>query len=349
MATPSRARAGCEVVAGLRRQLAGRKVVLIDDVLDSGQSLEAARRLVLDAGATAALTCRLRPQALAASQGGRSRGGGLGGAGPVPGGAYGWTVAGRMRGCPDVLGAGLSQSLKFLQGWAKAVSGRASPPYLSWASQPRGSRRVRNRRPTDPRPRMEAMMKTMLAALASASSLATSLAAVAGLAEAQARVGARGRIVSQPHFRGGGGGFRGGYSPGWGYRGGYRGYSGGAWAGATLGFALGAGLAYRLVLRPARRLLRLSRLWLLRRLCRPARRAMPAIPGPTTMGPARRRRPPPAPASAASLRLLVVGPGPVQVQLDSLPALRRLSLGQARRRIPPLRARSFKRELSTVS
>lgn len=87
-------------------------------------------------------------------------------------------------------------------------------------------------------------MKTMLAALASASLLATSLAAVAGPAEAQARVGARGAVVSQPHFRGGGGGFRGGYSPGWGYRGGYRGYSGGAWAGATLGFALGANLAY---------------------------------------------------------------------------------------------------------
>lgn len=91
-----------QVVAGLQRQLAGRKVVLIDDVLDSGQSLEAARRLVLDAGATAALTCVFArkpwphprvvdPEVVAWEAPGRFLAG------------YGMDVAGRMRGCPDVL------------------------------------------------------------------------------------------------------------------------------------------------------------------------------------------------------------------------------------------------------
>jgi len=91
-----------QVVAGLQRPLAGRKVVLIDDVLDSGQSLEAARRLVLDAGATEALTCVFArkpwphprvvdPEVVAWEAPGRFLAG------------YGMDVAGRMRGVPDIL------------------------------------------------------------------------------------------------------------------------------------------------------------------------------------------------------------------------------------------------------
>lgn len=44
------------VLAGLQRPVRGRQVLLIDDVLDSGLSLEAARRLVLAAGAVEVLT-----------------------------------------------------------------------------------------------------------------------------------------------------------------------------------------------------------------------------------------------------------------------------------------------------
>lgn len=44
------------VLAGLRRPVTGRQVLVLDDVLESGLSLEAARRLVLAAGASEALT-----------------------------------------------------------------------------------------------------------------------------------------------------------------------------------------------------------------------------------------------------------------------------------------------------
>ena len=91
-----------QVVAGLQRPVEGRQVVLLDDVLDSGQSLEAARQLVLDAGATSAITCVfarkpwphprvIDPEVVAWEAPGRFL---LG---------YGMDVAGRGRGCPDVL------------------------------------------------------------------------------------------------------------------------------------------------------------------------------------------------------------------------------------------------------
>ena len=44
------------VLAGLQRPVHGRQVLLLDDVLESGQSLEAARRMVLAAGAREVLT-----------------------------------------------------------------------------------------------------------------------------------------------------------------------------------------------------------------------------------------------------------------------------------------------------
>lgn len=45
-----------EVLAGLQRPVAGRRVLLIDDVLDTGKSLTHARRIVLEAGAVAVQT-----------------------------------------------------------------------------------------------------------------------------------------------------------------------------------------------------------------------------------------------------------------------------------------------------
>jgi hypoxanthine phosphoribosyltransferase len=91
-----------QVVAGLQRPVQGKQVVLVDDVLDSGQSLEAARQLVLDAGAASAITCVfarkpwphprvIDPEVVAWEAPGRFL---LG---------YGMDVAGRGRGCPDVL------------------------------------------------------------------------------------------------------------------------------------------------------------------------------------------------------------------------------------------------------
>lgn len=44
------------VLTGLRRPVTGRQVLILDDVLESGLSLEAARRLVLAAGASEVLT-----------------------------------------------------------------------------------------------------------------------------------------------------------------------------------------------------------------------------------------------------------------------------------------------------
>ena len=44
------------VLAGLRRPVSGRQVLIVDDVLESGLSLEAARRLVQAAGASEVLT-----------------------------------------------------------------------------------------------------------------------------------------------------------------------------------------------------------------------------------------------------------------------------------------------------
>ena len=47
----------CEVRADLQRPLAGRRALIIDDVIDSGLSLSEAARLVKDAGASEVLTC----------------------------------------------------------------------------------------------------------------------------------------------------------------------------------------------------------------------------------------------------------------------------------------------------
>ncbi|MHB8287122.1 MAG: phosphoribosyltransferase [Caulobacteraceae bacterium] len=44
------------VLAGLQRPIAGRRVLLLDDVLDTGKSLTHARRIVLEAGASQAIT-----------------------------------------------------------------------------------------------------------------------------------------------------------------------------------------------------------------------------------------------------------------------------------------------------
>lgn len=55
------------VLAGLQRPVSRRQVLILDDVLDSGLSLETARRLVLAAGAREALTAvfALKPAPLA--------------------------------------------------------------------------------------------------------------------------------------------------------------------------------------------------------------------------------------------------------------------------------------------
>jgi hypoxanthine phosphoribosyltransferase len=47
----------CEVRADLQRPLAGRKALVVDDVIDTGLSLGEASRLVRDAGAAEVLTC----------------------------------------------------------------------------------------------------------------------------------------------------------------------------------------------------------------------------------------------------------------------------------------------------
>ena len=47
----------CEVRAGLQREIAGRRVLIIDDVLDSGTSLAQAARMVREAGAAEVQTC----------------------------------------------------------------------------------------------------------------------------------------------------------------------------------------------------------------------------------------------------------------------------------------------------
>jgi len=53
-----RASAGrCEVRADLQRPLAGRKALVLDDVVDTGVSLSEAARLVRDAGAAEVITC----------------------------------------------------------------------------------------------------------------------------------------------------------------------------------------------------------------------------------------------------------------------------------------------------
>lgn len=90
-----------QVVAGLQRPVSGRQVVLLDDVLDSGQSLEAARQLVLDAGAASVITCVfarkpwphprvIDPEVVAWEAPARFLVG------------YGMDSAGRGRGCPAV-------------------------------------------------------------------------------------------------------------------------------------------------------------------------------------------------------------------------------------------------------
>jgi hypoxanthine phosphoribosyltransferase len=58
------------VRAGLQREVHGLQVLLIDDVLDTGLSLKAARRLLVDAGADEILTCVFARKAGAAGRGG---------------------------------------------------------------------------------------------------------------------------------------------------------------------------------------------------------------------------------------------------------------------------------------
>ncbi len=88
--------------AGLQRPVAGRTVLVIDDVMDSGLSLHEAHRLLRDAGATRVLTCVFarkpwpEPRAvtcdfIAWDAPARFLAG------------YGMDMAGRLRGCPDVV------------------------------------------------------------------------------------------------------------------------------------------------------------------------------------------------------------------------------------------------------
>ena len=88
--------------AGLQRPVEGRTVLVVDDVMDSGLSLQEAKRLLHDAGAREILTCVFARK-------------------PWPGpreivcdfvaweaparflAGYGMDAAGRMRGSPDVL------------------------------------------------------------------------------------------------------------------------------------------------------------------------------------------------------------------------------------------------------
>jgi hypoxanthine phosphoribosyltransferase len=88
--------------AGLQRPVAGRTVLIIDDVMDSGLSLKEAVRLLQDAGAARVLTCCFARKPwpeprdtdcdfVAWEAPARFLAG------------YGMDVAGRYRGCPDVL------------------------------------------------------------------------------------------------------------------------------------------------------------------------------------------------------------------------------------------------------
>jgi hypoxanthine phosphoribosyltransferase len=91
-----------ELRAGLQRPVAGRRVLLIDEVMDSGLSLEAADAIVREAGAASVLGCvfarkpwpvprSFEPAVVAWEAPARFLAG------------YGMDLAGRWRGCPDVV------------------------------------------------------------------------------------------------------------------------------------------------------------------------------------------------------------------------------------------------------
>jgi hypoxanthine phosphoribosyltransferase len=91
-----------EVRAGLQRPVAGRKVLLIDEVMDSGLSLKVAAGFVREAGASAVLACvfarkpwpsprALEPEVVGWEAPARFLAG------------YGMDVAGRERGRPEVV------------------------------------------------------------------------------------------------------------------------------------------------------------------------------------------------------------------------------------------------------
>ena len=91
-----------EVRAGLQRPVQGRKVLLIDEVMDSGLSLSAASRIVREAGAAAVVSCvfarkpwpeprEIAPDVVAWEAPARFLAG------------YGMDLAGRWRGAPDVV------------------------------------------------------------------------------------------------------------------------------------------------------------------------------------------------------------------------------------------------------
>jgi hypoxanthine phosphoribosyltransferase len=91
-----------EVRAGLQRPVAGRKVLLIDEVMDSGLSLKVAAALVRKAGASGVVACvfarkpwpsprDFEPEVVGWEAPARFLAG------------YGMDVAGRLRGLPDVV------------------------------------------------------------------------------------------------------------------------------------------------------------------------------------------------------------------------------------------------------
>ena len=91
-----------EVRAGLQRPVAGRQVLLIDEVMDSGLTLAAAARLMAEAGASQVLSCVFArkpwpeprdfvPDVVAWEAPARFLAG------------YGMDLAGRWRGAPDIV------------------------------------------------------------------------------------------------------------------------------------------------------------------------------------------------------------------------------------------------------
>ena len=91
-----------EVRAGLQRPVAGRRVLLIDEVMDSGLSLKAAEAVVREGGATVVMACvfarkpwptprDFEPEVVAWEAPARFLAG------------YGMDLAGRLRGLPDVV------------------------------------------------------------------------------------------------------------------------------------------------------------------------------------------------------------------------------------------------------
>ena len=85
--------------AGLQRPVAGRRVVVVDEVVDSGLSLLAARRICERAGAAQVLTAVFAPQALARTARGRARPRRLGGPPPASSSATAWTTPAACAAC----------------------------------------------------------------------------------------------------------------------------------------------------------------------------------------------------------------------------------------------------------